>query len=408
MIAQHHSGPSRPAKSSHTQPSSSNRLNEMDSHKISWARFLNLNSSALGVSLALLGSVTANTANAAYTVDIGENKSATFMVLMRTAFTAEEDQAASGNDYSKDFSLENIRLYSFWQYSESLRFTFDLERDSGGTVNVLDGYAQYEPSGQANFWAGRFLPPADRAVLAAPMFPAQFDFPFVHAFPSQFAGRDEGAMFWGRDTSNRLKYSVAVLEGRDSSNGGSNQEDNLSYAARLDYNFLDPEEGYYPMAWYDGAKRILAVGGSIRYQKDGAGTEATPGDFTGWNIDGRLELPLSTGGVMDLEASYYDYDLDDVADDSLIQGNGYYVTAGYHIPHTKIQPRVTYQSFDRDNSNTVNSRGDKERLDIGFHYLIDNSHNRRIDVYYSYNDEDEAGGGSDSFNAFNVRAHLVF
>jgi hypothetical protein len=96
-----------------------------------------------------------------------------------------------------------------------------------------------------------------------------------------------------------------------------------------------------------------------------------------------------------------------VADLNLVQGTAYYVTAGYYIPHTKLQSRATYEGCDRDDSNVAGGCGNRERFDTGLYCPIDNSHNRRIDVCCSRNDEDQAGG-SESYYAFNLHAHLVF
>ena len=186
----------------------------------------------------------------------------------------------------------------------------------------------------------------------------------------------------------------------------SNQDDSLLYAGRLTFNFWDPEPGYYNSSTYYGAKDVLALGVVVMTQSNGAGTVATPGDFTGWNVDALLEKKLGNGGVGTLEAAYYDYDLDNVDDSvaagggGLTQGDGFLISGAYLCPKKigpgRFQPHIRFQSFDQDGV------GETDRTDIGFNYVID-GHNARISVIYA--DTDNPGITPDA-NTFKIGIQL--
>ena len=224
----------------------------------------------------------------------------------RTSFTSVEDGAPDGTSRSKDFALEEARLYLNGKVHKNVSFELNLARDAADNkVEVLDAHVGLELNDQVNVWVGRFLPPGSRASAAAPAYPPTFDFPLVEQAPNQFGGRDDGVALWGAAAGQKLKYQVGAFQGRKD---GPNRSDSLSYATRLQYNFWDPEPGFYNLASYDGSKAILSVGASLCFQKDGAGTAAQPGDYRYWNVDGRLEKGVGDGAVAGAEASYYHYD----------------------------------------------------------------------------------------------------
>lgn len=355
--------------------------------------------SALAVSVLPVLVALAPAAHAGATIKFGENKSISIGGGLRTSYESKENAAPNGTDRSNEFELESIRLYVNGQVHENIKFTFNTERQANSELRVLDGIAQFEFSDMFNIWMGRLLPPSDRSNLDGPYYLATWEFPLVQKYPALFAGRDDGIAVWGQQDGGKFKYQVGAFQGRD---GGSNQADNLLYAGRLTFNFWDPEPGYYNSSTYFGAKDVLAVGVVLMSQDDGAGTAATPGDFTGWNVDVLMEKKLNNGGVLTVEGAFYDYDLDGVTDASLTQGDGYFVLAGYLIPKKigpgRFQPHIRIQEFD------ATGTGKTDRTDIGFTYVID-GHNARITVIFA--DEDGPGSSSTTdFNTFKVGVQL--
>jgi len=302
---------------------------------------------------------------------------------LRTSFESVEDASPNKKNRSSTFDFESFRLYINSQVHKGIQFEFNTQGDSGDNLRVLDAIAKFRFSSYFNIWGGRMTTPTGRANLSGPFFLNVFDFPFAEAYPNLIVGRDEGAVFWGVVDKGRLKYQLGLFEGKT---GGPNQGDNLLYSGRLTYNFWDPEPAiYYNSNTYYGELDVLAIGLVGMFQEDSAGTAATPGDFFGWNVDFLMEKKLGNGGVVTLDAAYYKYDLEDVADSVLAQGDSYFVTVAYlfakKIGWGQFQPFSRFQSFDRDETNNVGSRGTRDRYDIGLNYIIA-AHNARVSMYY--------------------------
>ena len=336
-------------------------------------------------------------AQAGPTLKMDETKWVSVGAGLRASFSAVEDAAPGGDTYSKEWEVENIRLYLNGQIHKNIKLEFNTERDTDSGVRILDVVAKFEFTDLFNVWIGRFLPPSDRSNLDGPFYLNTFDFPFVQAYPAIFAGRDDGAAVWGQVNGGTFKYQIGLFQGRD---GGPNTSDNPLIAGRLTVNFWDPEPGYYNSSTYYGAKEVLAVGLVGMYQKDGAGTAQAPGNFTGWSIDLLMEKKLAGGGVVSLEGAYYSYDLDDRADASLTQGESYFVLASYLFPGKvalgQLQPQVRYQRFDRDVGGT------RKRTELGLNYIID-GHNARVSFILFTEDP---GAGLDDANGLKLGVQL--
>ena len=334
----------------------------------------------------------------------------------RSSFAVTEDGAPNGQDSSSGVNFTNMRLYTAAKVHENVTLEFNTERSDGdrataadgGTnlntqnkIQVLDAVAKFSFKG-FDLWAGRFLPPSDRSNLDGPFYLNNYDFPIVQAYPAIFAGRDNGVAIMKEYAGGKFKWSYGLFEGRtNSTNANTNpdQADNLLHAARVTYNFWDPEPGYYTTSSYYGAKDVLAVAFVYQREADGAGTSTTTGDFTGWNVDVLMEKKLQNGGVVNLEGAYYDYDLDDRVDADLTQGEGYLLLGSYLIPKQigwgKFQPYVRYQHFARAISTTS---GNRTRTEGGVNYIIDGQ-NAKISVLYF---SDRNGSNADPKNTFRI------
>ncbi len=328
----------------------------------------------------------------------------------RSSFAVTEDGAPNGSDPSSGVSFTNIRLYTAAKVHKNVTLEFNTERSNGdrttanddgsnlntqNKIQVLDAVAKFSFKG-FDLWAGRFLPPSDRSNLDGPFYLNNYDFPIVQAYPAIFAGRDNGVAIMKEYAGGKFKWSYGLFEGRtNSTNANTNpdQADNLLHAARVTYNFWDPEPGYYTTSSYYGAKDVLAVAFVYQHEADGAGTSTTAGDFTGWNVDVLMEKKLQNGGVVNLEGAYYDYDLDDKTDASLTQGEGYLLLGSYLIPK---QIDVRYQHFAR--ANLTGDGGNRTRTEGGFNYIIDGQ-NAKISVLYF---SDRNGSNADPKNTFRI------
>ena len=83
-------------------------------------------------------------------------------------------------------------------------------------IGVLDAAAQFEFSPKFNVWAGRFLPPSDRANLYGPYYSnhwAVYTDGVQDGYPFLSNGRDNGVMYWGQ--FDKVKVSGGVFDGDD-------------------------------------------------------------------------------------------------------------------------------------------------------------------------------------------------
>lgn len=359
---------------------------------------------ALALALLL---VLAPLAQAGKKLEIDQTKWISIGAGLRGSFSAIENAAPSGNDWSKDFNLDSARLYLNGQITKNIKFELNLACVFCGNSAlqdyiVLDGIAKFEFNPYFNLWAGRLLVPADRAEMSGPFYANTYDFNRTPFYPADYSthygnggagvyGRDNGADIWGALTEDkRLTYAVGVFNGY---RGGPNQKDNLLYAGRFSYNFwnIESNPGYYTSSTYYGkAGDIFTLAVAIEHQKDGAGTQAQPGDFTGGSVDMLMEKVLGGGSVLTVEGEYKNFNTDlsnaALADPScfcLFDGDAYTGTVLYMFPQQvgvgHLQPYVRFTKNDPSNSDI------RKEYEAGINYIIDGQ-NARVSLMYEYGD----------------------
>jgi hypothetical protein len=338
-------------------------------------------------------------AHASVTIPIGDNSSFSIGAGLRSSFSATQNGAPNGTSEGDDFSLENVRVYMNGTITKMFKVTFDTERDSNGTINVLDGYVQFEPTDAFNIWLGRMLPPSDRANLDGPYYLNTWYYPsVVSQYPAIFAGRDDGGTVWGKVFNKKLVYAVGAYQGHNDVKGASDQSGQLLYAARIAYNFLDPEDdpAYYTSSTYYGTQRILTLAFAGQYEKDGVGTAAKPGNYASWNADLLYEVPIKGIGTPTLEGAYYHYDTGGVADvatnfngangtanvGGVSPGSAYLIGGAFLFPQQiglgQFQPAARYQLFENNLTHA-----DTRAFDLGVNYVI-KGHNLNVSADYQH------------------------
>ncbi|MBG0811350.1 hypothetical protein IY145_18530 [Methylosinus sp. H3A] len=296
--------------------------------------------------------------------------------------------------------LESFRIFSSASFNQYLKATFNTEVTSNSTIQVLDGYGQFEPMDEINVWGGRMLPPSDRANLDGPYYLLGWSYPgVVSRYPGKVSGRMDGGTVWGKLFEKRLTYSFGVYDGHNQIIGASNQSGHPLFAGRLNLNLLDPDPdpAYYTSSTYFGGADVLAIGVAAQYQQDGVGNQLQHADFTAWNVDVLFEKKLGEFGAATFEGAYYRYythGVNDVATNfnkarstdlvgGIRPGEAYMLGAGYLIPYVigwgRFQPYFRYQSF-RD---TLAATWERQ-YDMGVSYVID-GHNLRITANYAIN-----------------------
>jgi len=290
---------------------------------------------------------------------------------LRTSFDVTDPSAGKKVE---DFNLDSIRLYVSGSITDQISFMFNTEYKGSppagdNSVQVLDAAAQFHYSDEVNIWAGRFLPPSDRANLYGPYYSNQwgvYNDGVQDGYPSTATGRDNGVMYWGQ--FGILKASGGVFD-----IPSTTHTSNKVYAGRLQVDLWDPEAGYYLNGTYYGEKDLLAFG--IAAQSSSS-HKAYSGDFL-------LEKKLpANGGVVTLEAEYAKYDhFGGYAAD---QSNGWYGLGSYLFPkvigYGKFQVLAKYAhakyEFDTRPSDDI-----QKTQDLELNYII-KDFKARISLYY--------------------------
>ncbi len=365
--------------------------------------------SAIGLLTLAAGYTPATQAGATFKID--DTKWVSIGAGLRSSFQAAESGAgASGNKWSNDFNLDNIRLYLNGQIHKYLKVEFNTDCQTcsnGGEVRVLDAIGKIEYNPYVNLWVGRMLVPAERREMNGPFYSAIYNI-FSSGTPFEPAdynltiksdgtsagsfGRDDGATFWGAAFNGRLQYAVGFFRGL---RGGANVDDNILYSQRFAYNFWDVEKnpGYYTSGTYYGkGGDILTVAVSNQYQEDGAGTALDHGNFRGTAVDLLMEKVLPNNAVVTVNGEYKNYGISGGYSQasrnagggfSMFEGNAYDVSGMYLFPQKVgiglVQPYVRYVNVMPGGSSSRNS------YEGGLNYVID-GHNAKVSLSWEYGD----------------------
>ncbi len=305
-----------------------------------------------------------------------------------------------GDDIN-DFVLDSVRLQIGGTVTDNIKFTFNTDYNSvTSEVLVIDAIGQFEFTPQFNIWAGRFLPPSDRANLHGPFYGNAWGFAIdgiQDGYPFYAAGRDNGVAYWG--DFDRLKISAGVFDvpSTAAAQGGDGEE--LVYAARVHVSLWDIEKGYYLNGTYYGDKDILSFG---------AATHSIDGD-TSFTIDGLMEKKLPNGGVVSVEGEWASYEgksggyMPGSADPFDSSDGGFGLLA-YLFPQPvgigKIQLLGKYATNSYD---AVGGDIDRDQLELDVNYVI-KAFNARLSLFYIDNSFD--GGTAADYSQIGVGMQL--
>lgn len=381
----------------------------LTSFRLSTSHKLAVLASAIGLASPL--------AMAGATIEVGPNSSINIGAGMRVVSKMVEDGAPNG-DTSSNFDVENMRLYVGGQITDTIKFTFNTDEIFGdGPVDVLDAIAQFEFSPEFNLWVGRMLTPADRIEMNGPFYGLswnQYTQPLYASDQGGDAGtygRDDGVTVWG--TASKFQYAIGAFDGIE---GFGNDEDNVLFAGRFAYNFLNMEANpayYTSSTYFGGLGNIFTVGVSFQTQDGGTGSTTSSGDFSGYTVDVLSETVLGGGAVLTLEGEYKDFDADytpasgPIGGDCfcLFDGDSYFVTGAFLFPGEvgpgKFQPYVRFVE------NSPNDADDSDLTEVGLNYVI-SGHNARLNLNYNSGDANISGYPGNDVDTFSFGAQLQF
>jgi len=287
---------------------------------------------------------------------------------LRTSFVNTEPSVGNSNS---QFLLNDIRLYVNGPVYKDIKFMFNTEYDGAtNKIGVLDAVAEIGVSPEFNIWAGRFLPPSDRANLYGPFYAhewAVYTDGIQDGYPFVFQGRDNGVMYYGT-FAKKVKVSVGGFDGRTA----TGKPDMLG-AARVQIDFWDPEDGYYLNGTYYGDKNLLAIGGASQLQ-DG---------HTASTIDFLLEKKVLNGGAFSIESEYSNYNRLGGYEAAYAKSQGVYGLASFLFPKVvgigKFEILGKYAKADFTHGSSPSY--DQKTTEVNFNYVI-KQFNARIMTFY--------------------------
>ena len=212
---------------------------------------------------------------------------------MRSSFVHTGAQETTGS--TDRFLLDSARIYLNGTVTPQIKFTFNTEYNGvTNAIGVMDAIGRFELKKGFNIWAGRLLPPSDRANLHGPYYSHEWG-SFIDGiqdgYPTTAVGRADGMAYWG--DFGKAKVSVGAFDGPNTTGTPK-----VLTAARFQYDFLDPEDGYYLNGTYYGTKNVLALGGAVQNQ---SGNTAATADLL-------FEVKVGSGGMFSIQSEYSYYD----------------------------------------------------------------------------------------------------
>jgi hypothetical protein len=291
---------------------------------------------------------------------------------VQTSFVHTSPDAGSSTDV---FALNSVRLYVSGTAAPKTKFMFNTEYDGPGNhLTVLDAAAQFELSPQVNIWAGRFLPPSDRANLYGPYYSnewAVYTDGLQDGYPFVATGRDNGVMYWGQ--FDKVKVSAGAFDGTSATG-----DKTVLGAGRVQVDFWDPEGGYYLNGTYYGAKNLLALG--VAGQVQGS-------DKSAWSADLLLEKKVPGGGAFTIESEYAKYSKLGGYNSRYAASDGAYGLASFLFPPAmgltgkfQVMGKFAKASFAKGLA-AVDKDYDQKTTELNFNYVL-KDFNARIMLFY--------------------------
>jgi hypothetical protein len=290
---------------------------------------------------------------------------------LQTSFVHTEPDEADSSDA---FSLNSARLYVNGPVTSTIKFMFNTEYNGAqNDVEVLDAVARLEFSPKFNIWFGRFLPPSDRANLYGPYYAhhwAVFQDGVQDGYPFIFQGRDNGVAYWGQ--FGKMKLSAGAFDGLSATGN-----DTVIGAGRIQFDFWDPEPGYYLNGTFYGDKNILAIAGAGQVQGE---------DRSAYNVDFLLERKVGAGGAFSVEAEWAKYDGLGGYNPSYGTNDGGYVLGAYLFPAVVGEGRIEVlakyaQARFREGITLLDSDYDQKTTELNLNYVI-KQFNARVMTFF--------------------------
>lgn len=289
---------------------------------------------------------------------------------------ADWTESATADDTAQNLFLRRARILIGGSLAKNV--TFFLETDSpnygkmvagskvGSGMIVQDAFMSWKLAEEFTIDGGMILTGIAHNSLqsAASLISIDYgSYSFLYSGPTQnVVGRDTGFQVRGYPLARKLEYRVGVWAGQR--NAAGNQA--FRTTARLQYNFLDADTGFFYTGTSLGKKKIFAIGTGCDVQKD----------YKSYAADAYVDLPVGKGGAVSGQVDFIRYD-GGTTFTTLPKQDTLYVEAGYYLKSAKVMPFFYYGNKDISGRDA----GDENRWAIGLGYMAF-GHNMNIKAAY--------------------------
>ncbi len=324
-------------------------------------------------------------ANAQAVIKVNDDVNVKFGFLLQGQ--ADWQESATADDIAQNLFLRRARILIGGSIAKNVTFFFESDSPNYGKAGtktsgmiVQDAFVSWKFADAFTLDGGMILTGIAHNSLqsAASLISIDYgSYSFLYSSPTQnVVGRDTGFQGRGYLADKKLEYRVGVWSG--ARNASANQA--FRTTARVQYNFLDADTGFFYTGTSLGKKKIFALGAGYDSQKD----------YKSYAADAYVDLPVGKGGAVSGQLDYIHYD-GGTTFTTLLKQDTFFAEAGYYIKSAKVMPYFNYGNKDLSGRDT----GDETRWAIGLGYMAF-GHNLNLKAAYGKIDP-KAGKSVDQF-----------
>lgn len=265
---------------------------------------------------------------------------------------------------AQNLFVRRARLLVGGNVAKNVSFFLDTDNPNLGKVSsgsktissgliLQDAFVSWKLREELQLDAGLVLTGiAHNSLQGAPsLLPVDYgSYSFTFSGPEQnVIGRDTGFQARGYVARKKLEYRVGAWQG----NRDSASRQSFRSTARLQYNFLEADTGFFYSGTSLGKKKIVALGGGADMQKD----------YRSYAADIYVDLPVGPGAVSG-QLDWIRFDGGDFLK-TLPKQDVIYAEAGCYFKSVKLLPFATYGSKDVAGTDA----GDETRWSVGLGYM---------------------------------------
>lgn len=264
--------------------------------------------------------------------------------LLQPQYEALENSTATDTRHNVFF--RRLRLMAGGKLAPKLSYFIESDSANLGKENpggdreadifLQDAYLSYAFRPEFQVDGGMIIVPVSHNTTqsAASLMTIDFGpYAFSSSAPTRSkVGRDYGMQARGY-IRNRLEYRVGVFRGNRNHDG----DFPYRFTARVVYYPLEADTGYFYTGTSLGARKVVAIGGSIDRQ----------GSYSANAVDFYLDHPLPGGDAVTAQANFIRYDGGgEYPFQSLAPQNTWLVEGAYYLHRARLGPYIQFASRD--------------------------------------------------------------